>query len=190
MSKRFGLKEALKALQAKPDMNRDGATTGLAFLAAMGTNVTVVKEVEDKIKFVENLQNGAEKVLTAAAANLDTLPKNAESAVNVAKADTEKVVTVLQTTAKGKVAQIEAGRDAKISAIEKKAGQVVGKVTTKLNKQETVARTQMNAKIIAIKQETDAKIAATRETIEDVKTDMKAIKEALAKMAQVKALFS
>jgi len=190
MSKKFGLKEALRALQAKPDMNRDGATTGLAFLAAMGTKVRVVKEVEDKIKFVENLQKGAEKVLTTAAANLDTLPKNAESAVNVAKVDTQKVVTVLQTTAKGKVAQIEARRDAKISAIEKKAGQVVDKVTTKLNKEETGARTQMNAKIAAVKQETDAQIAATRETIEEVRTQMKDIAEALAKMAQVKALFS
>ena len=40
--KKFGLKEALVVVGAKPDITADGAKTGAAFVEALGLPVTVV----------------------------------------------------------------------------------------------------------------------------------------------------
>jgi ketosteroid isomerase-like protein len=195
--KKFGLKEALKALRAKFDMSREGATTGKAFLAALGIKVTVVSEAEKKITEVKASQKAAKDDIAVATTSLDDIAKECETTMETLTSDSEAAVEAIETAADGKIFKIEGKRDKKVARLGDKIEEERNKAKSKLEqvfdkafvtKQAALNKTEV--KMVETVRKTAESVTSVGIMINDLKTEIKNQNVFLSNLEKIKKLFA
>ncbi len=195
--KKFGLKEALVVVGAKPDITPDGAKTGAAFVEALGLPVTVVVETEAKITELNDSVKAAEEGIKVAKTELGTVPVLAKAAVNNLNVDLGKLAGTIREAILGKIDRIEDARDRKIAELEAEIEAVKDKTGIKGNylrnrgerKVSKITR-KIDSKIFEIEARLKGDLLDLKTRIADLEAETKSTKTEIGSLAKIKSLFA
>ncbi len=194
--KKFGLKEALKVVGEKPDISKNEAKVGTAFVGALGIKVTVVKEVEAKIASLKNLLAETKQAITDAIKGIVDAKSGKDSAFAELAAKVQALVEAVKSIAAAKVGEVSAKTGRKVARLQAKiytakgvSDLKIGDINEKAVKEAEALQKKLEKEIAELEENASKTLENLQSTITELKAEVAETTAEIGDMEKIKAIF-
>jgi len=194
--KRFGLKEALKVLEKKPDIYESEAKVGIAFLEALGIPNVASKEASQRIEELERHQRQLKQAVKLGEARINSIASSVAEKISAVAKKGAKLVDQLDKKLSALADKITQKAQRKVVRLQAEISRVLNQRLVKIDiAQDLVNRAKkeiadrVEKETIRIRKQASQEIKRIKEDIKELQKKVEKQEKEVSTLEEVVRLF-